>query len=115
MADIWGGLVVAGGAVGAWDRRRIGVMFRQVLALALLMGLLCMGILLFWAETLVRGAGIAPDLVARGTSVVRAMAFAFPPQFVLCAAAYTLEGVSQPRRAMAVNLVMLPEIGRAHV
>src|SRR3546814_19483724 len=36
------------------------------------------------------------------------MAFAFPPQFVLCAAAYTLEGVSQPRRAMAVNLVMLP-------
>src|SRR3546814_7340446 len=82
-------------------------MFRQGVALALLMVLLCMGVLRFWAETLVRGACIAPDLVARGTSVVRAMAFAFPPQFVLCAAAYTLEGVSQPRRAMAVNLVML--------
>lgn len=108
IAAMSGVLVFTSRADGAGDRRRIGGIFRQGVALALLMGLLCMGILLFWAETLVRGAGIAPDLVARGTSVVRAMAFAFPPQFVLCAAAYTLEGVSQPRRAMAVNLVMLP-------
>src|SRR3546814_13969601 len=107
IAAMSGVLVFTSRADGAGDRRRIGGIFRQGVALALLMGLLCMGILLFWAETLVRGAGIAPALVARGTSVFRAMAFAFPPQFVLCAAASTLGGVSQPRRAMAVNLVML--------
>src|SRR3546814_14298783 len=93
-----GWLVFTSRAEGAGDRRRICGIFRQGVALALLMGLLCMGILLFWAETLVRGAGIAPDLVARGTSVVRAMAFAFPPQFVLCAAAYKIGRASGRER-----------------
>src|SRR3546814_3266628 len=65
IAAMSGVLVFTSRADGAGDRRRIGGIFRQGVALALLMGLLCMGILLFWAETLVRGAGIAPDLVAR--------------------------------------------------
>src|SRR3546814_4963507 len=72
------------------------------------MGVLCMLVLLVWAETLVRAAGIAPDLVPGGTRVVRAMALSYPPQFLLCAAAYTLEGVSRPHRPMVVNLAMLP-------
>src|SRR3546814_14915187 len=36
------------------------------------------------------------------------MALSYPPQFLLCAAAYTLEGVSRPHRPMVVNLAMLP-------
>lgn len=103
-----GVLVFTARADGAGDARRCGGVFREGLLLGLAMGLLCMAILLIWAEALVRGAGIAPDLVEGGTRVVRAMALSYPPQFVLCAASYTLEGVSQPRRPMVVNLVMLP-------
>ena len=36
------------------------------------------------------------------------MALAYPAQFVLAAASYFLEGISRPRRVMAVNLIMLP-------
>jgi MATE family multidrug resistance protein len=39
------------------------------------------------------------------------MAFAFPFQFVLAASSYFLEGISRPRRVMAVNLSMLPVNG----
>ena len=36
------------------------------------------------------------------------MALAFPAQFLLAASSYFLEGISRPRRVMAVNLAMLP-------
>jgi MATE family multidrug resistance protein len=36
------------------------------------------------------------------------MALAFPFQFVLAASTFFLEGISRPRRVMAVNLMMLP-------
>jgi MATE family multidrug resistance protein len=36
------------------------------------------------------------------------LALAFPFQFVIAASSYFLEGISRPRRVMAVNLTMLP-------
>ncbi len=108
IAILSGVLVFTSRADGAGDLRRCGSIFREGLLLALAMGVLCMVVLLVWAESLVRGAGIAADLVPGGTRVVRAMALSYPPQFVLCAAAYTLEGVSRPQRPMVVNLIMLP-------
>jgi MATE family multidrug resistance protein len=101
-------LVFTARADGAGDHRRVGGVFREGLILAGLLGLFCFSLLLFWTEDLVRGVGVAPGLVDGGSRVVRAMALAFPPQFILCAAAYSLEGVSQPRRPMVVNLTMLP-------
>src|SRR3546814_11989435 len=100
-----GVLVFTSRADGAGDRRRIGGIFLQGVALALLMGLLCMGIILFWADTMVRGAGIALDLVARSIRVVRALAIAISTPTVTRAAASTLEGVSQPRRASTPPLL----------
>jgi MATE family multidrug resistance protein len=65
-------------------------------------------ILILWADPMVRGVGVAPEMAKGGAAVVRAMALAYPFQFMLCAASYFLEGVSRPRRVMVVNLAMLP-------
>ena len=46
----------------------------------------------------------APD----AARVVQVMAVAYPFQLIIVAASFFLEGVSRPRRVMAVNLSILP-------
>jgi MATE family multidrug resistance protein len=108
LAGMSGVLVFTSRADGAGDLRATGEYLRSGLLLGLLLGLPAMAILLVWSEAMIRGAGVAPDLVAGGTAVVRAMAFSYPFQFVLAATGYFLEGVSRPRRVAVVNLLMLP-------
>ena len=61
-----------------------------------------------WAEPMLRLVGVDESLTGPGAAVVRAMALAYPAQFVLASSSYFLEGISRPRRVMAVNLAMLP-------
>jgi MATE family multidrug resistance protein len=108
MAAMSGVLVFTARADGARDLRATGDYFRQGLIFGLGLGLPSMAVLLLWADPLIRGVGVAPEMAEGGAAVVRAMALAYPFQFILCAASYFLEGVSRPRRVMVVNLAMLP-------
>ena len=108
MAGMSGVLVFTARADGAGDLKRTGDYLREGLLFGLLLGLPAMTVLLLWADPLIRAAGVAPEMAEGGAAVVRAMALAFPFQFIVCGASYFLEGVSRPRRVMAVNLAMLP-------
>lgn len=108
MAAMSGVLVFTARADGAGDLDATGGYFRQGMIFGLAIGLPSMLVLIAWAETLIRAVGVAPEMAVGGAAVVRAMALAFPFQFILCAASYFLEGVSRPRRVMVVNLAMLP-------
>lgn len=108
IATLSGVLVFTSRADGAGDRARCGGVFREGILLALFMGLMCMAVLQIWAEPLVHMVGVAPELVADGARVVRAMSLGYVPQFLLCTLTYTLEGLSRPQRPMVVNLAMLP-------
>jgi len=101
-------LVFASRADGAGQLAETGDIFRSGLLLGLMLGLTMMALLGLWAFQLLSVFGVDPDLRAPGAAVVRAMAFAFPAQFILAASSYFLEGISRPRRVMTVNLLMLP-------
>lgn len=108
LAALSGVLVFASRSDGGGRLAETGDTFRSGLALGLVIGISAMTILLLFAEPLLRLVGVAEPLVAPGAAVVRAMALAYPSQFVLAASSYFLEGISRPRRVMTVNLVMLP-------
>lgn len=108
LSALSGVLVYASRADGAGDLAETGDIFRSGLALGLMIGAVTMALLILWAEPMLRLVGVANDLVAPGGAVVRAMALAYPAQFILAASSYFLEGISRPRRVMTVNLSMLP-------
>ena len=108
LAGLSGVLVFAARADGAGDRAGAGAFLRQGVLLGAGAGILLLVVLRIWAEPLILAAGVAPALAPGGAAVVRAMALGYPAQLVLNAAAYFLEGISRPRRVMAVNLAMLP-------
>ena len=108
LSALAGVLVYASRADGGGRLAETGDIFRSGLALGLALGVAATALLLALAEPLLRTIGVAEPLVAPGAAVVRAMSLAFPGQLVLAAASYFLEGISRPRRVMAVNLAMLP-------
>lgn len=108
MAAMSGVLVFSARADGARDLPATGEYLRQGLIFGLALGLPAMAVLYLWAETLLSAAGVAREMAGGGAAVVRAMALAYPFQFLICAASFFLEGVSRPRRVMVVNLAMLP-------
>lgn len=108
MAAMSGILVYVSRADGAGDRAGTGDYLRQGLIFALLLGLPSMVGLIIFARPLIVAVQVAPAMVEGGADVVRAMALAYPFQFILCAVSYFLEGVSRPRRVLVVNLAMLP-------
>ncbi|HWL47624.1 MAG TPA: MATE family efflux transporter [Sphingomonadaceae bacterium] len=108
LAALSGILVFTTRADGAGDRRATGDYLRTGLLYGFALSMPCLVILLLWAETLLRAIGVPPEFSGEGAAVVRAMALAYPPQFLQVAASYFLEGVSRPRRVMVVNLTTLP-------
>ena len=108
FSGLSGVLVYASRADGGGRLAETGDIFRSGLALGLVLGTGTTALLIGWAEPMLRLVGVAEPLLAPGAAVVRAMALAFPAQFILAAASYFLEGISRPRRVMAVNLTMLP-------
>ena len=108
LSALSGVLVYVSRADGGGRLAETGDIFRSGLALGLLIGVTTSALLLGAAAPLLRLVGVAEPLNASGAAVVRAMALAFPFQLVLAACSYFLEGISRPRRVMAVNLAMLP-------
>ena len=108
LSALSGVLVYAARADGAGELAQTGDIFRSGLMLGLGLGTAVMVLLLAFAEPMLRLVGVAAPLVAPGAAVVRAVALAFPAQFVLAASSYFLEGISRPRRVLTVNLAMLP-------
>ncbi len=101
-------LVFASQADGAKDKPRTGEVYREGLLLGAMIGIAGGLVLYLLAEPLLRLLGVADNVLGISADVVRVMAFAFPPQLILIAASNFLEGISQPRRVMAVNLLTLP-------
>lgn len=103
-----GVLVDVSRADGAGDLAGTGRVFQQGLLLALLLGVVVCGALVLSAAALLDLLGVAPDLAGPAQRVVVVTAFAYPFQLIGASASYFLEGVSRPRRVMAVNLTVLP-------
>jgi MATE family, multidrug efflux pump len=108
FAGLSGILVHSSRADGGGRLAETGDIFRSGLILGLLLGLAISAILGIWALDMLALAQVEPSLRAPGAAVVRAMALAFPFQFLIAASSYFLEGISRPRRVMTVNLTMLP-------
>jgi MATE family multidrug resistance protein len=108
IAGLSGILVHSARSEGAGRIADTGPILHAGILLGLGFGLLCLGVLACFALPLMRLIGVAEGLAEPGAKVVGAMALAYPSQFVLAACAYFLEGISRPRRVMAVNLAMLP-------
>ena len=108
LAWMSGVLVFASRSDGARNLPATGDALRGGIAMAAALGVAAMILLLAFADDLLLLIGVDPALVPEAARVVRVMALAYPPQFVLVAASYFLEGVSRPRRVMVVNLLMLP-------
>lgn len=103
-----GVLVFTSRADGAKDLPATGAVLRQGLVLGLLLGLASGGALFAFALPMLLGVGVDPALAPDAARVVRTMALGYPFQLLIVAASFFLEGVSRPRRVMAVNLSILP-------
>ncbi|MCK8457798.1 MATE family efflux transporter [Sphingomonas faeni] len=108
LAWLSGVLVHTARADGAGDLPRTGQVLREGLVLGLLLGLVVGGVMFVFADPMLAGIGVAPALVEPAGRVVRVMAFTYPPQLMIVAASFFLEGVSRPRRVAVVNLSILP-------
>jgi MATE family multidrug resistance protein len=107
LASLSGVLVFTARADGARRLAETGDILRSGVLMGLVVGLLCLALLIGATEPMLHVIGVAPELVAPGAAVVRAMALAYPFQMAFAAASYFLEGISRPRRVMTVNLAML--------
>ena len=108
LAWLSGVIVHTSRADGAGDLPRTGQVLREGSVFALLLGLVLAAILAVFATPMLAALGVAPTLVAPAARVVRVMALSYPPQLVMLAASFFLEGVSRPRRVTIVNLSILP-------
>jgi MATE family multidrug resistance protein len=108
IAAMSGILVYTARADGAGKESETGAIWRQGMLLGALIGVSLGALLLLGADGLMRAIGVAPELARGGASVVRAMALAYPAQFLSIASAFFLEGISRPRRVMVINLATLP-------
>lgn len=108
LAGLTGVLVFVARADGGGRLRETGDVLKGGVLLGLTLGLAAAAGLLAQAEALLRLLGVAEPLVPHSARVLRAIALAYPCQFVMTAASYFLEGISRPRRVMVVNLGMLP-------
>ncbi len=108
LAGLSGVLVFTARADGGGRLAETGDWLRSGVALAFFVGIAAAAVLIVWAEDLLRLIGVDESLRGPGAPVVRAIALAYPFQYAIAASSYFLEGISRPRRVMAVNLLMLP-------
>jgi MATE family multidrug resistance protein len=108
LAWLSGVIVHTARADGAGDLPRTGQVLREGLLFALLLGLVLAVLMYAFAAPMLAVIGVAPGLVAPAARVVRVMALTYPPQLVMLAASFFLEGVSRPRRVTIVNVSILP-------
>jgi multidrug resistance protein, MATE family len=101
-------LVDASRADGAGDKVQTGDVLRTGVCYALVIGVGGGALIFFFAEDMLRLVGIADAQLGIARTVIQIMAFAFPAQLVVIGVSNFLEGISRPRRVMAVNLSILP-------
>ncbi len=108
LGALTGVLVHVSRADGAKDLPGTGRAFHHGLLLGAVLGLLSALILFAFAEPMLRGIGVAPEIAPLAANVVQVMALAYPFQLLIIAASFFLEGVSRPQRVTVVNLAILP-------
>jgi len=108
LSGMSGIVVFTSRADGAGDLTRTGGLWRESVLTGLLLGLPSAIIIGLCARPLLALTGVAHDLVEPGAAVLVAMMIGLPGQMLLIACGYFLEGVSAPRRVLAVNLGTLP-------
>src|ERR1044072_6269764 len=101
-------LVHVSRADGAKDLPETGRVFHQGLVFALALGAVSALVLYAFADPMLLGLGVAPEIAPGAARVVQVMAFAYPFQLVIVSTSFFLEGVSRPQRVTVVNLVTLP-------
>lgn len=108
LGGMSGIIVFTSRADGAGDLARTGRSWREASLFALLLGMPSALVLGLLAAPLLALTGVAPDLVRPGAAVLAATMIGLPGQMLLIAHSYFLEGVSAPRRVLAVNAATLP-------
>ncbi len=108
LSGMSGVLVFASRADGAGDMPRTGAIWRESVLTGLLLGVPSALVIGLAAEPLRGFTGVAPTLVAPGALVLMAFMLGLPGQMLSIACGFFLEGVSAPRRVLAVNLATLP-------
>ena len=108
LSGMSGIVVFTSRADGGGDLPRTGGLWREAVLTGLLLGLPSALIIGLSARPLLALTGVAPDLIEPGAAVLVAMMVGLPGQMLLIACGYFLEGVSSPRRVLAVNLGTLP-------
>jgi len=108
LAGMSGIVVFTSRADGAGDLPRTGGLWREAVLTGLLLGTPSALLIGIFARPALALTGVAPALVTPGAHVLVAMMFGLPGQMLLIACSYFLEGVSAPRRVLAVNLATLP-------
>lgn len=111
LAGLSGILVFTSRADGAGRLRDTGDVLRAGVLVGFGIGLFSFVMLMLFAEEMLALVQVSEELRGPGAAVVRGFALAYPFQFTLAAGSYFLEGISRPRRVMAVNLGMLPVNG----
>lgn len=101
-------IVFTSRADGAGDLPRTGALWREAVLTGLLLGVPSALLIALAAHPLLMVTGVAPELVGPGAAVLVAMMLGLPGQMLSIACAFFLEGVSAPRRVLAVNLATLP-------
>jgi MATE family multidrug resistance protein len=101
-------IVFTSRADGARDLPRTGALWREAVLTGVLLGIPSALVIGLAARPLLIATGVAPDLVSPGAAVLAAMMIGLPGQMLSIACAFFLEGVSAPRRVLAVNLATLP-------
>jgi len=108
LSGMSGIVVFTSRADGAGDLGRTGGLWREAVLTGLLLGTPSALLIAAFARPALALTGVAPELVVPGAHVLRAMMLGLPGQMLLIACGYFLEGVSAPRRVLAVNLATLP-------
>lgn len=108
LGALAGVLVHVSRADGARDLSGTGRAFHHGLLLGAALGLLSALLLFAFAEPMLLGIGVAPEIAPLAADVVQMMALAYPFQLLVITASFFLEGVSRPQRVTVVNLAILP-------
>lgn len=108
LAGLSGVLVFTARADGGGRLAETGDIWRGGVLLGFAIGCVLLAVLTPLALPLLGLIGVAPELREPGAAVVRAIALGYPVHLVLSACSFFLEGISRPRRVLAVNFLMLP-------
>jgi MATE family multidrug resistance protein len=108
FSGMTGIIVFTSRADGAGDLPRTGALWREAVLTGLLLGIPSALVIALAARPLLGLTGVSPDLIEPGALVLVMFMLGLPGQMLSIGCSFFLEGVSAPRRVLAVNLCTLP-------